>query len=150
MADFVLPEHVLLDYDAASREDALRYLADKGTEFGFTADADAVYQAFLAREEIAETGLTDGFAVPHAKSAAITKAGLAVIKLARALEWPSFDQKPVDIALALFVPDGEVGTTHLRLLAKAATMLMNEEFRNKLRASHDAVEIAALVNAGLE
>lgn len=150
MADFVSVDQVILGCEAASREEALRIMAEKGVEFGFATDADAVYQAFLDREKIAETGLVAGFAVPHAKSAAITQAGLAVVKLTRKLEWPSFDKEPVDIALALYVPDGEAGTTHLKLLSKAAVMLMDEGFREKVRASEDPAEIAALINAGLE
>lgn len=150
MAGFVSKEHVILGCEAASREEALRVLADAGARFGFADDADAVYEAFLAREEIAETGLTNGFAVPHAKSAAITEAGIVVLKLTHKLEWPSFDGQPVDIALALYVPDGEAGTTHLRLLSKAAVMLMDADFRGKVRASENPAEIAALINAGLE
>ncbi len=57
---------------------------------------------------------------------------------------------PVDVALALYVPAGEAGTTHLRLLSKAAVMLMDAGFRDKVRASTDPAEIAELINAGLE
>ena len=147
---FVNAEQVTIHYDASSREDALRYLANRGAELGFATDADAVYQAFLAREAEAETGLVAGFAVPHAKSDTITTPGIVVLKLNDAVEWPSFDNVPVDIALALYVPAGEAGTTHLKLLSKSAVMLMDEEFRNKVRASDDPAEIAALINAGLE
>ena len=91
-----------------------------------------------------------GFAVPHAKSYAITEAGIAVLKLATPVEWPSFDGQPVDIALALYVPAGEAGTTHLKLLSKAAVMLMDEGFRQRVRDSQDPAEIAALINEGLE
>ena len=45
---------------------------------------------------------------------------------------------------------GEAGTTHLRLLSKAAVMLMDAGFRDKVRASTDPVEIAELINSGLE
>lgn len=147
---FVNANQVTLAYDAPSREDALRYLADRGAELGFANNADAVFEAFLAREAEAETGLVAGFAVPHAKSDAITEAGIVVLKLAAPVEWPSFDGQPVDIALALYVPAGEAGTTHLKLLSKAAVMLMNEDFRAQVRESQDPAHIAELINAGLE
>ena len=91
-----------------------------------------------------------GFAVPHAKSDAIHTPGVAVLKLSEPVEWPSFDGVPVDVALALYVPAGEAGTTHLRLLSKAAVMLMDAGFRDKVRTSADPAEIAELINAGLE
>lgn len=146
---FITSKQVTIAYEAASREDALHYLAEQGVALGFAEDVEAVYQAFLEREAIAETGLQDGFAVPHAKTDAIKTPGVAVVKLANKVEWPSFDKQPVDIALALYVPAGEAGTTHLRLLSQAAVMLMKADFREKVRASQDPEEIAALIDAGL-
>ena len=132
---FVSANQVTIGYTAASREDALHYLSDQAVELGFADDASAVETAFMARENEAETGLV---------------AGVAVLKLVEPVEWPSFDGVPVDVALALYVPAGEAGTTHLRLLSKAAVMLMDAGFRDKVRASTDPVEIAELINSGLE
>ena len=137
---FVSANQVTIGYTAASREDALHYLSEQAIELGFADDASAVEAAFIARENEAETGLVAGFAVPHAKSDAIHTPGVAVLKLT----------EPVDVALALYVPAGEAGTTHLRLLSKAAVMLMDAGFRDKVRASTDPVEIAELINSGLE
>lgn len=147
---FVAANQVTIGYPAPSREAALHYLSEQAVELGFSDDAAAVEAAFIARENEAETGLVAGFAVPHAKSDAIHTPGVCVLKLAEPVEWPSFDGVPVDVALALYVPAGEAGTTHLRLLSKAAVMLMDEAFRNKVRASNDPAEIAELINAGLE
>ena len=147
---FVSADQVTIGFTAASREDALHFLAERAVELGFADDAAAVEAAFIARENEAETGLVAGFAVPHAKSDAIHTPGVAVLKLAEPVEWPSFDGVPVDVALALYVPAGEAGTTHLKLLSKSAVMLMDEGFRNKVRASSSPAEIAELINSGLE
>ena len=111
---FVSANQVTIGHAAASREDALHYLSEQSVELGFADDASAVEAAFIARENEAETGLVAGFAVPHAKSDAIHTPGVVVLKLAEPVEWPSFDGVPVDVALALYVPAGEAGTTHLR------------------------------------
>ena len=130
---FVSANQVSIGYTATSREDALHYLSEQAIELGFADDASAVEAAFIARENEAETGLVAGFAVPHAKSDAIHTPGVAVLKLSEPVEWPSFDGVPVDVALALYVPAGEAGTTHLRLLSKAAVMLMDAGFRDPPR-----------------
>ena len=104
---FVNEKNVLLHQNAANKDEALRTIADYAATLGLTDDADAVYEAFLAREDMGETGMTDGFAVPHAKTDAIKRAAVIVVKNNRALEWPSFDDKPVDVAISLLVPDGE-------------------------------------------
>lgn len=94
--------------------------------------------------------MTDGFAIPHCKSPAIKSASLAVYRNTEPLEWPSLDDGPVDVALALYVPESEAGTTHLRLLASAAKLLMDEEFQRMLRESSDSSQIANAVNEALE
>lgn len=150
MSDFVKEENVFVGQSAQSREEVLRFLADRAGELGVTADSDAVYQAFLEREDMGETGMTDGFAVPHAKSTAIDHPAVIVFKNGHALDWPSFDNKPVDIALALLVPDSEAGTTHVKLLSKTAVLLMREEFKSLLRTSDDRKAIADAINEGIE
>ena len=94
--------------------------------------------------------MTDGFAVPHAKSAAIVRPAVIGFKNDHALDWPSFDKKPVDIALALLVPDSDAGAAHIKLLSKTAVLLMREEFKNLLRTSDDHKVIADAINAGIE
>ena len=150
MSDFVKEENVFVNQSLATREDMLRFISDRAVELGVTDDASAVYDAFIAREGMGETGMTDGFAVPHAKSAAIKDASVIVVKNDHPLDWPSFDDKPVDIAISLLVPDGEAGTTHIRLLSKTAVLLMRDEFKNLLRSSDDRKAIADAINVGID
>ena len=150
MSDFVRAGNVFVGQSLDTREDMLRFISDKAAELGITDDAGAVYEAFVAREEMGETGMTDGFAVPHAKSDAIKEAAVIVVKNDHAIEWPSFDDKPIDIAISLLVPDGEAGTMHIRLLSKTAVLLMKDEFKALVRGTDDAEAIAAAVEAGIE
>ena len=50
MSGFVKADNVFVNQNAASRNDVLRFIADKAQEAGVTDNADAVYNAFLARE----------------------------------------------------------------------------------------------------
>lgn len=149
MSGFVSEENILLNQQATTKEEALRTISDAAARIGVADDADAVYAAFLAREEIDKTGMVDGFAVPHCKTDAVKSAAVIIFKNAQPVEWPSLDDKPVDIAMALLIPDSEAGTTHLRLLSKAAMLLMNDNFKSKLRESNDAADLAATLNVEL-
>ena len=73
-----------------------------------------------------------------------------MVKNATPLEWPSFDEKPVDVAIALLVPGGEAGTTHIKLLSKTAVLLMKDEFKNLVHGTDDAAAIAEAINAGID
>lgn len=149
MSGFVSEENILLNQQATTKEEALRTISDAAARIGIADDADAVYAAFLAREEIDKTGMVDGFAVPHCKTDAVKSAAVIIFKNAQPVEWPSLDDKPVDIAMALLIPDSEAGTTHLRLLSKAAMLLMDDNFKSKLRESDDAADLAATLNVEL-
>lgn len=149
MSGFVSEENILLNQQATTKEEALRTISDAAARIGVADDADAVYAAFLAREEIDKTGMVDGFAVPHCKTDAVKSAAVIIFKNAQPVEWPSLDDKPVDIAMALLIPDSEAGTTHLRLLSKAAMLLMDNNFKSKLRESDDAADLAATLNVEL-
>lgn len=150
MSQFVTEKSVFVNQSLESREALLRFVSDKAAEFGITDNADAVYDAFMAREAMGETGMTDGFAVPHAKSDDIKDAAVIVVKNDHALEWPSFDEKPVDVAIALLVPGGEAGTTHIKLLSKTAVLLMKDEFKNLVHGTDDPAAIADAINAGID
>lgn len=140
---------VVVGQSASTREELLRLIAQRAVELGVAADAEAVLSALLAREELGETGMTDGFAVPHAKSDAISEAAVVVVKNDHPVEWPSFDDKPVDIAVALFVPEADASDLHIRLLSRTAVLLMRDAFKRLLRETDDASAIADAINEGL-
>lgn len=147
---FLKAENVLLDRHANSKDEVLHELADKAVELGIADDAAAVYQSFVDREAMGATGITDGFAIPHAKCAAINKAAIIVYENDKKLEWPSFDDQPVDIAIALLVPDAQAGTTHLKLLSKTAVLLMDDDFKALVRKTSNREDIATAINFELE
>lgn len=150
MSDFVKAANVFLDNPAKSVDEALEFLAAKTVELGIASDEKAVLDAFKAREAEGTTGMMEGFAIPHAKSDAISEAAVLVVKFAGDVAWESMDKKPIKVAIALCVPGGEAGTTHLQLLSKVAVMLMDDTFRENTLADADAASIAARINAGLD
>lgn len=150
MSGFASERGVMVGQVATTREEMLRLIAQRAVEVGVAADAEAVLSALLAREELGETGMTDGFAVPHAKSAAIAEAAVLVVKNDRPVEWPSFDDKPVDIAVALLVPEADASDVHMRLLSRTAVLLMRDEFKRLVRDTDDPRAIADAINEGLD
>ena len=150
MIDFVKEKGVFVNQDLDSREDFLHFISEKALELGIASSVSAVYDALIAREEMGETGMTDGFAVPHAKCDAIKEAAVLVVKNSRPVEWPSFDDKPVDVAIALLVPGAETGTTHIKLLSKTAVLLMRDQFKRLLHGTDDRGAIADAINPGLD
>lgn len=146
--DFVKVENVFVAEDFASRDEALSFVSNQAAKAGIASDADAVMNAFLAREAEGTTGMMEGFAIPHAKSDAITEAAVIVVKDESGVTgWDTMDGAPVNVAIALLIPGAQAGTTHLKILSKVAEALMDEDFRATVKGSTDAVEIAKTINA---
>lgn len=149
-AGFVKVENVFVAEDFASRDEALSFVSNQAVKAGVADDADAVMNAFLAREAEGSTGMMEGFAIPHAKSDAITDAAVIVVKDDSGVTgWDTMDGAPVNVAIALLIPGAQAGTTHLKILSKVAEALMDEGFRATVKGSTDAAEIAKTINARL-
>ena len=149
-ADFVKVENVFVAENFASRDEALSFVSNQAVKAGVADDADAVMNAFLVREAEGSTGMMEGFAIPHAKSDAITEAAVIVVKDDSGVTgWDTMDGAPVNVAIALLIPGAQAGTTHLKILSKVAEALMDEGFRATVKGSTDAAEIAKTINARL-
>lgn len=150
MSDFLKPSAVYLDNPAKTVDEVLEFLSKKAVEQGCATDETAVLEAFKAREAQGTTGMAGGFAIPHAKSSAITEPSVLVIKFAGAVEWESLDEEPIRAAIALLVPEDNKDNMHLRLLSQIAIMLVKKAFCQELLQENDPQKIAALINSGLD
>ena len=142
--------HVFLDCAASTRDEALEFAANAAQKLGATSDASALLAGLKAREGEGSTGMMSGFAIPHCKSAAVSEPCIVVMRFAEPVEWQTMDKAPVDCAIALFIPDGELGTEHLRILSKIAASLMHNDFCAALKGASDADSVVAAINESLE
>ena len=150
MADFIKASQVFFDVEAATVDDALEFLAKQAKELRISDDEAGVLAAYKAREAEGTTGMMSGFAIPHCKSDSVKEAAVLVAKFAGDVAWDSMDGQPIKVAISLLVPEGEAGTTFLRMLSQVAVMLMDEGFRNQINATNDADEIASIINERLD
>lgn len=150
MSEYIKASQVFLDNPATTVDEVLDFLSDKAIEAGLSDDRAAVLEAFKAREAMGTTGMQGGFAIPHCKSAAVKEAAVLVVKFADPVSWDSMDGKPIRVAISLLVPEGEVGTTFLRMLSQVAVMLMDEEFRTQIDAADEATLISDIINGRLD
>ena len=149
-SDFVKASNVYVGQDFSTRDEALSFISNQAVKAGIASDADELMAAFLKRESEGTTGMMDGFAIPHAKSAAVSDASVVVVKDPAGVgSWDTMDGQPVNVAIALLIPETQAGTTHLKLLSKVAEALMDEGFRETVKKSDDPAEIARTINERL-
>ena len=138
-------DNILLDVKAASKEDILLEMSEYAKSLGFIRNTEEVYEAFKARELEYSTGLQDGFAIPHAKTDAVLVPTVLYARSEVVLDWETFDDNGVKHVFALLVPKKDAGTTHLVMLSKLATALMEEDFKEKVKVTTDVDSLAKII-----
>lgn len=98
---------------------------------GKIADVEKYRKGVFAREEEGTTGIGMGIAIPHCKSDAVTKAGLAAMVVKDGVDFESLDGTPAKIIFLIAAPNTE-DNVHLQVLSKLSVMLMDEQFTNSL------------------
>lgn len=139
-------ENIFLNQSLPTQKAAFEYLAKQAVALGISTDEKQVYQKLVARENEGTTGMMDGFAIPHAKDESIKEPNILIVTLEQGIEWNSLDGQRINFVIALFIPDSEAGTTHLKLLSAVARLLMRNDVTEQLKAAQTKSEIATLLN----
>ena len=130
--DLLKPESIALGIaPPASKEEAIRLLADCMEKGGNLSDKEQYIKDVLAREESGTTGLGDGIATPHAKSAGVTAAGLAAMTIPEGMDFAAMDGNPSRLFFMIAAPDA-ANDEHIQILSKLATMIMDPDFKEAL------------------
>ncbi|EFR93177.1 PTS sugar transporter subunit IIA [Listeria innocua] len=123
----ISPALVNLELQATTKLEVIEELTDLLVETGAVVDKKAFIADVLYREEEGKTGLGEGVAIPHGKSASVTNTCIAVGRTKTPVEWESLDDKPVNIIILFAVKNSDATTTHIKLLQKVAILLADDE-----------------------
>ena len=129
--DLLAAESINLNGTPAGKTEALNQCIDLMAKSGKIADVEKYRKGVFAREEEGTTGIGMGIAIPHCKSDAVTKAGLAAMVVKDGVEFESLDGTPAKIIFLIAAPNTE-DNVHLQVLSKLSVMLMDEQFTNSL------------------
>lgn len=103
-------------------------------------DEHAAFHSLIEREKLGSTGIGHGIALPHGRLKGLRKAIGAFAILEKGMDYDSIDQEPVRMVFALLVPESAT-EEHLQLLSQLATILSNENFRERLLHARTDQEI---------
>ena len=134
-----------LNTSAATKQEAIEKLVGLMEKAGNVPDHDQYLKDVLAREAEGTTGLGDGIATPHAKSAGIREAGLAAMTIPGGMDFESMDGKPARLFFLIAAPDA-ANDLHLQVLSKLATLIMDMDFKEALIAASTKEEFLQLIN----
>ena len=131
ITDLLKPQSILLNASPTNKADAIYTLGDLMDKGGNLSDKAEYLKAVFAREESGSTGLGDGIATPHAKSAGVKEAGLAAMVVPNGVDFEALDGQPSRLFFMIAAPEG-AADTHVEVLSKLATMVIDPDFKNAL------------------
>ena len=145
ITDLLKPEGIKVGATAKSQDDAIDQLIALQDASGNIGDTVAYKKAILAREEEFSTAVGDGIAIPHAKTSAVKRPGLAAMTVPGGVEWSAPDDAPADLMFMIAAPEGQ-NNTHLEMLAQLSKLLMHQEFADALRAAKTPEEFRSVID----
>ena len=145
ITDLLKSESILLGAQPADKTAAIRQLTDLMEKGGNLTDKEQYMKDVLAREASGTTGLGDGIATPHAKSAGVKAAGLAAMTVPAGMDFESMDGLPSRLFFQIAAPDS-ANDEHMAILSKLATMIMDPDFKEALIAASSKDEFLKLID----
>jgi mannitol/fructose-specific phosphotransferase system IIA component (Ntr-type) len=144
LRDFLAPDAIRLDLDAATREDVLRELV--ALLQVSQADADTMLRVLLRREGIGSTGVGRGIAIPHCRSLVVDRVRLAFGRHPAGLEYAAIDGRPVHHLFLILAPPLEISNLYLPILGRIAQFAKDPAVPDRLMQLQTSEELLALLD----
>ena len=145
ITDLLKKESIELNGASVSKKDIIDQMVSLMEKGGNLNDVEEYREAVYAREEEGTTGIGEGIAIPHGKTAAVSAPGLAAMVVPEGVDYDSLDGEPVHLLFLIAAPNTE-DNVHLEVLSRLSMLLMDEEFRNRLRNAESVEEFLAYVD----
>ena len=145
ITDLLKKEGIELNVKVSNKQDAIDKLVELMNNTGNLADKEEYKKTVMAREELSTTGIGDGIAIPHGKTNAVKRAGLSAMVVKDGVNYDSLDGKDAKLFFMIAAPE-ESNNLHLEVLARLSTILMDEDFREKLINASSKDEFLKLID----
>lgn len=144
IVDLLNKDSIILNAAPKSKAEAIDVLVDLQVKGGKIKDKEEYKKGILAREEMSTTAVGEGIAIPHAKSDAVLSPSLAAITVPDGVDYDAPDDEPANLLFIIAAPNN--GDVHLEVLSRLMTLLMDEDFKEKLLGAKDKDEFLSIID----
>ena len=144
LVDILPKECITTELKSRKKDEIIRELIELLAKSPSVKDTAFISKSIFERERTMSTGIGNGVAIPHGKSAGIARlcAALGIIK--DGADFDSIDKKPAHIFVLLASPEGPPGP-HIKALSRISRMLNKTQFREKLLQCKSSEEAVAAI-----
>ena len=143
--DLLDERSIMLDADVKTKQETLDTAVGLMVESGKINNKEKYLKGVYAREEEGTTGIGEGIAIPHCKSDAVSKPGLAAMVIPNGVDFDALDGEPVQLLFLIAAPDTE-DNVHLDVLSKLSVLLMDEDFTANLKKAKSVKEFLQIID----
>ena len=143
--DVLALESIELAGEAATKQEALDKMVALMEKSGKINDVEIYRKGVYEREKESTTGIGEGIAIPHCKSGAVSRPGLAAMVVKGGVDFDALDGEKVDLIFLIAAPDSE-DNVHLDVLSKLSVLLMDESFTKGLRQAKTVEEFLQVID----
>ena len=133
---------------STTKEGIILELLELLKENGQIADVHTVFHDIMDREGLMSTGIGDGIAIPHGKTAGIEQVLCAFGLKPEGVDFRSIDGQLSDIFFLIISPEDDAAI-HLKFLSAVSNILQSEHNRNRIRefsSPQDAMAFFAMID----
>ncbi len=134
LSELLTPDRIKIPLEAGSKEEILDELVRVIGNTPVVSDASDVLRAVREREEVLSTGIGNGVAIPHGKSAGVSELVLAAGVTPEPVYFEALDGRPVSLFFLLVGPEAAAGQ-HVKALSRISRLLRRDSFRLRLAES---------------
>ena len=143
--DLLAIESIDLNGKVTGKNEALDAMVALMAKSGKINDVEKYRKGVYAREEEGTTGIGEGIAIPHCKSDAVSKPGLAAMVIKDGVDFDALDGGKVSLIFLIAAPNTE-DNVHLDVLSKLSVLLMDENFTSGLRNAKTVEEFLSVID----
>ncbi|WP_347549237.1 fructose-specific PTS transporter subunit EIIC [Pseudalkalibacillus hwajinpoensis] len=140
ITELLTKETMILNLEADSKDHVINELSEKLYSAGKLQDLHSFKQAIHAREKESTTGIGEGIAIPHAKTAAVKSPAIVFGRSKKGIDYQSLDGESAHLFFMIAATEG-ANQTHLEALSRLSSFLMDTEFRKGLLEARTEEEV---------
>lgn len=144
IVEILSPEAVSVDLKSQGKREVLAEMCALLGGVKKLSDPEKMVQVLMEREALGSTGIGQGVAIPHGKTAAVAGQVAAIGISKKGVNFESLDGEPVHIVFLLIAPPDAAGN-HLKALAKVSRLLKDKFFRQALRDAKNPEELLRII-----
>ena len=144
LTELLSPERIKIPLVSSTKDEILAELVEVVGRNAPVRDLDDVLRAVREREEVLSTGIGNGVAIPHGKSAAVNDLALVAGVQPQGVDFEALDGRAVNLFFLLVGPESAAGQ-HVKALSRISRLLRRDSFRVRLVESRSAEEFYSII-----